>query len=213
MGIQERREREKKLRRRQIMDAAKELFLEKGFKGTSIEEIANLAELGPATIYQYFSNKEALYASLNIETLSFLASELEKIKEDEILSPEEKMKGLTRALFKTYLHDPLALRIVYYLQLDDTLLTLSPELLRQLNEVGGKGIRLMASIYEEGVRAGLFRSGNSMAYADIMWSTFAGLVLWEEAKKKLDPERDYLKDTFDLAFEIFQLGIKQVDEK
>jgi AcrR family transcriptional regulator len=50
MGIAERKEREKKERRREIMDAAKRLFSSKGFAGTTMEDIAGEVELSPATL-------------------------------------------------------------------------------------------------------------------------------------------------------------------
>ena len=57
MGIAERREREKRMRRRQIVDAAKKIFSIKGFSGATMENIAQEAELSPATLYLYFTNK------------------------------------------------------------------------------------------------------------------------------------------------------------
>ena len=57
MGAKERREREKEQRRRQIQEAAKYLFIKKGFTSSTIEDIANRAELSPGAIYSYFKSK------------------------------------------------------------------------------------------------------------------------------------------------------------
>jgi hypothetical protein len=43
--------------------------------------------------------------------------------------------------------------------------------------------------------------------ADIVWSLFTGVVLWEESKRMIDNEKDFLKQTLDVAFEIFSRGI------
>lgn len=43
-----------------IMDAALELFAERGFHGTNVPDIAKLANVGTGTIYRYFKNKEEL---------------------------------------------------------------------------------------------------------------------------------------------------------
>jgi AcrR family transcriptional regulator len=67
------------MRRRQIQDAAKELFILKGFNSTTINEIAEKAELSPATIYLYFKNKRELYFSLNLLTLQCLFDQIEKV--------------------------------------------------------------------------------------------------------------------------------------
>jgi TetR/AcrR family transcriptional regulator, repressor of fatR-cypB operon len=47
-------------RRESILDAALECFVERGFYGTAIPEIAAKAEIAAGTIYHYFESKEAL---------------------------------------------------------------------------------------------------------------------------------------------------------
>lgn len=44
--------------------AALELFVAKGFDGTSIEEIARLAKVSKPTIYAYYDGKESLFTSI-----------------------------------------------------------------------------------------------------------------------------------------------------
>jgi TetR/AcrR family transcriptional regulator, repressor of fatR-cypB operon len=47
-------------KREAIMSAALELFVERGFFGTAVPEIADRAGVGAGTIYRYFESKEAL---------------------------------------------------------------------------------------------------------------------------------------------------------
>lgn len=47
-------------KREQILVAALELFVERGFFGTAVPEIADRAGVGAGTIYRYFDSKEAL---------------------------------------------------------------------------------------------------------------------------------------------------------
>ncbi len=51
-------------KREAIMTAALELFVERGFHGTAVPEIADKASVGAGTIYRYFANKEALVNAL-----------------------------------------------------------------------------------------------------------------------------------------------------
>ena len=51
---------EKKERRRQIQSAAKAMFTEKGYSKTTMEDIAQRAELSPGTLYLYFKNKASV---------------------------------------------------------------------------------------------------------------------------------------------------------
>ena len=47
-----------------ILDAAHKLFLERGFEGASIDEIAEVARAGKPTIYARFANKRALFMAV-----------------------------------------------------------------------------------------------------------------------------------------------------
>ncbi|WP_146927311.1 TetR/AcrR family transcriptional regulator [Cellulomonas xylanilytica] len=49
-------------RRAQLVDVARRLFAEKGFDGTSIEEIAARAEVSKPVVYEHFGGKEGIYA-------------------------------------------------------------------------------------------------------------------------------------------------------
>ena len=49
-------------RRAQLLDVGRALFAERGFDGTSIEEIAARAEVSKPVVYEHFGGKEGLYA-------------------------------------------------------------------------------------------------------------------------------------------------------
>ena len=51
-----------KQRREQLLDVGRKLFAERGFEGTSIEEIANHAGVSKPVVYEHFGSKEGLYA-------------------------------------------------------------------------------------------------------------------------------------------------------
>jgi TetR/AcrR family transcriptional regulator, mexJK operon transcriptional repressor len=56
-------------KRRTVMDAATTLFLERGYLGTSVDQIAALAEVSKPTIYRFFADKEQLLTELVLDTL------------------------------------------------------------------------------------------------------------------------------------------------
>jgi len=51
-------------KRKAILDAALELFAERGFHGTTVPDVADRAALGVGTVYRYFENKESLVNAL-----------------------------------------------------------------------------------------------------------------------------------------------------
>jgi hypothetical protein len=69
----------------------------------------------------------------------------------------------------------------------------------------------LAKVFENGIKEKQFIDNNPIALADIVWSLFAGLVLWEESKKGFDSKKEYLKPTLALAMDIFRRGIMNHD--
>jgi AcrR family transcriptional regulator len=209
MGIQERKEREKERRRQQIMVAAKRVFSDKGFNKATMEDIAQEAELSPGTLYLYFKNKEELYASLSLRILQYLLIRVEHVIEEKDSGPEEKLKSLVDAMYDVYEFDPLIIINMFHLQSSDTLKNLSPQLMEEIKVLSRKSLGSIAQIFQEGVDTGIFIDRHSMALADTFWALFSGVVLWLTSKKIIDEKKDYLKQTLDVAFEIFRRGLKK----
>jgi len=209
MGIQERKERERERRRQQIIVAAKRVFSEKGFNKATMEDIAKEAELSPGTIYLYFKNKDELYASLSIRILQYLNIRLEHVAKQEGISIEEKIEALKEAMFDVYDFDPLVTINMFHLQSSETLRNLSPELLDEIKGLSRSSLGTISDIFQEGISKGIFIDKHPVALADILWSLFSGVVLWEESKKIIDGGKDYLKQTLEIAFDIFGRGISK----
>ncbi len=49
-------------RREQLIEVGRKLFAEKGFEGTTVEEIAHKADVSKPVVYEHFGGKEGLYA-------------------------------------------------------------------------------------------------------------------------------------------------------
>jgi len=69
-----RKERDKLLRRTDILRAAEHLFARKGYERATIQDIAEQAQYGAGTVYLYFKDKESLYHSLINEKISTMVS-------------------------------------------------------------------------------------------------------------------------------------------
>lgn len=63
-------------RREQLIQISRELFAEKGFDGTSIEEIAARATVSKPVVYEHFGGKEGIYAVVVDREIQLLTSSL-----------------------------------------------------------------------------------------------------------------------------------------
>ena len=77
------RQRKKDSSRRAIEDAAWDLFAEKGYEETSINDIAERANVAPRTFFRYFPTKEAVMYPQFDELLQSVRNEFHKRPADE----------------------------------------------------------------------------------------------------------------------------------
>jgi AcrR family transcriptional regulator len=77
------RQRKKESSRRAIEDAAWELFAEKGYEETSVNDIAERADVAPRTFFRYFPTKEAVLYPQFDELLQSVRDEFHRRPADE----------------------------------------------------------------------------------------------------------------------------------
>lgn len=66
-------------KRQDILNSAMELFREKGFHNTRMEEIALKAGVGKGTLYEYFTSKQEIFDETCIEKVTSIKDAIEKI--------------------------------------------------------------------------------------------------------------------------------------
>ena len=96
-----RRQREKEQRYNTILKAAETLFAQKGYHQTSIEEIADLAEVSTGSVYFYFKNKEDLLITLMQE----IGHQLRKLLGDELKKADfsfDSFKNISFAFLRNF---------------------------------------------------------------------------------------------------------------
>lgn len=81
MGIAERKERQKKEMRDNILRAAWQLVSEEGWQSLSIRKIADSIEYSVPVVYDYFENKEAILSEFNKQGFRLLSEKLQQAKQ------------------------------------------------------------------------------------------------------------------------------------
>jgi AcrR family transcriptional regulator len=93
-----RRERKKRARRERIYEAARQLFLEQGYAATTVEQIAEVADVAQATFFNHFQSKGAVLREMTGE----VSAHLEAMLKQELTAPgtaEERIRRFaTQAL-------------------------------------------------------------------------------------------------------------------
>jgi AcrR family transcriptional regulator len=79
MGTTDRRQRHRASLRREILDAASQLFVEEGYHRLTMRRLAARIEYSPTTIYLYFRDKNELLQAVCDETFSQLEEKLQRL--------------------------------------------------------------------------------------------------------------------------------------
>jgi AcrR family transcriptional regulator len=95
MTISARKERQKEELKGKILQAAKELFMQKGFEDTSIRNIAEKIEYSPTTIYLYFKDKDDIFCELHKEGFTLLNQYFRPL--GHVANPFERLKAINKA--------------------------------------------------------------------------------------------------------------------
>ncbi|PWG81407.1 TetR/AcrR family transcriptional regulator [Pararcticibacter amylolyticus] len=98
MGIAERKLEEKQEMRKRILDAARKIFLEKGYEKASIRNIANEISYSPGMIYFHFKDKSEVFYELHKEGFRLLMTRLKVL--DSVADPFERLKAVGRVFIQ-----------------------------------------------------------------------------------------------------------------
>jgi len=95
MTISTRKERQKEELKGKILQAAKEVFMQKGFEDTSIRNIAEKIEYSPTTIYLYFKDKDDIFCELHREGFALLNQYFRPLA--HVSDPYQRLKAINKA--------------------------------------------------------------------------------------------------------------------
>jgi len=82
-----------------ILDTAKKMFARYGLRKTSMDEIAHMARVAKATIYNYFGSKDKVYMEVLRQEASEIVEKISSSVAKESL-PTDKLVAFARAKFR-----------------------------------------------------------------------------------------------------------------
>jgi AcrR family transcriptional regulator len=187
------RERKKpEVRRRELLDAASRLFVEKGYKSTSVDDIVAAAGASKGTFYLYFESKPAVLNAIVEQVQTGIFEVLGEVMTSD-LDPEEKLyQGLERA-FKKYEQNEEIVR-VFELAGPEA----AHERLRSRGWEASKPV--VGELLREGMKQGLFRIEDFDGTVDLVMAIVADLqhiVVSPYSKVTADSGMKLLRKAFD----------------
>ena len=200
--------RRKDARPEEIISAALDVFTDRGFAATKLEDIARRAGVTKGTIYLYFDSKEALFKALVRQTIVPIIAQGEAIAQTFIGSARELFERLVREYWR--LMGETSLVGIPKLMMAEA--GNFPELARfYYAEVVTRGHRLMAGVIERGIKAGEFRPVNVMVAAKLAMSPLMHAVIARKAFLACMPEGFDVASYLNTHIDLYLHGIATTD--
>lgn len=208
MTTKERKEREKLARKKAILDAARKVFFKKGFHATTMDHIAEVAELSKGSLYLYFPTKEELYLSILIEGLDILCKGFEKAVKG-VEDWETQIRNIGRAYYTFYREEKNYFQILFLFQHGEITSKVSDEVHQTCVEKGFSCLGILCKAIELGMESGEIQGDNAMELAIILWGSVNGVILLyeEEDHKKVIPSS--LDRIIQISFDLFLEGLRK----
>src|SRR6476661_1013028 len=140
-----------------IINAAVELFAEKGFEGASIRDIATKANVNVAMINYYFGSKEKLFECMVEQKAAYTRGALEEIVNDKSLSEIEKID----CIIDSYVSRLFSNRIFHRVIHQEMMLNQRESLQQTIVNVLFPNSLVIRNVIESGIKKGVFKKVDS----------------------------------------------------
>ena len=201
--------RRKEARPAEIVAAALDVFVERGFAATRLEEVSRRAGVTKGTVYLYFDSKDALFKAVVRETIvpifargeqmvaqhrgSAAALFEELVRKWWELIGETNLSGIPKLMMAEAGNFPVLARFYY-------------------DEVISRGNRLMASVLERGIKSGEFRRLDVMLAVKLAMAPLVHAANWRHSFALCTPDGLDIAKYLDQHVDIFLRGIAKHPE-
>ncbi|MEY3989616.1 MAG: hypothetical protein RI985_697 [Chloroflexota bacterium] len=169
-GSSERREREKQELRQAMLDAARQLFLAKGYEGLSLRQVAEQIGYTPTTIYLYFEDKDDLLFAVVDQVYNQFTTDLQ-CAFDSTTDPRARLRALAEAYIAFGRGNPEAYQVMF-MQRPDFLLKWKAG----TKQPRATSLHILKYAVKQAQEAGVVRAGDLDAVSDVFWAAVHGAV-------------------------------------
>lgn len=213
MGSNERREKEKEIRKKDIIDAAERVFFTRGYHTATMDDVAKEAEYSKRTVYVYFNSKEQIYFEIMIRGYRLLMERLRtNLQKSAASNAIEELRQMAATLFQ--FSNDYSEYFGAIMEYENSALDFQNGIPDQSREecyaLGEELLGYFMNALKKGVAEGSVRSDLNIVKAALaLWACILG-VFNTANKKKYYLENYHKIMSEDLVSEAFQLMIRSI---
>jgi AcrR family transcriptional regulator len=184
-------------RKKQILDAASNVFARSGLDDARMDDIAEESGLSKGSLYWYFKNKDAIIQAIMENMLKREISKIREMVREDISAKDKLDKFVQMAVKDLNLMKPMLPILYEFLAIGFRKKKVRNSIKEYLNSY----IKEIIPIVQQGIDNGEFRNVNAEETALALGAVFEGSILiWSYDPKRINLEK-MLQSTVDLLFE------------
>ena len=167
-----------------ILNAARDVFLERGFAAARVEDVAKRAGIAKGTVYLHFESKDALFKALIASVAKAPIAHMEALLRDEATSSTDILRAMIGIIRREVLESDRR-NILRLLMTEGPHF---PDIAAYHHDaVVARAMALLRAIVERGVKRGEFANDGLARFPQLFAAPLLLAIVWEALFGAIDP--------------------------
>lgn len=202
-------ERRKESRPGELIQSALDVFVEKGYAATRLDEVAKRAGVSKGTVYLYFTNKEELFKAVVRDTVVATIDTAQSVVDNH----NGSVADLVRKLMRTWWDNLGATPVSAIPKIIVSEAGNFPEIAKFYHEeVLRRGERMSVPVIQRGIESGEFRDVDSKMARHLIIAPFFYLCIWQFSFAQCTEERMDIERFVDMHIDMILRGLMKRSE-
>lgn len=193
--------------RKRILEAARRVFLERGFEAANLDEVAKRAGVAKGTLYRYFESKAEIYVEVLVWNSDAFVERMRHTM-DPALAADEQILATGRFYVKHYAEHPEYFRIFWAVDNQRMIGELPAPLLNVVWDLWNRCLEIVVEIIGRGIKDGIFAPCDPRETANVLWLLANGLIQTEADGQRREHRAGSPEALVDRAFSLVVRGMK-----
>jgi AcrR family transcriptional regulator len=192
--------------RRQILDAARDVFFRDGFMSANLDEAAEKAGVAKGTLYRYFESKADLYVAVLADNGQVFT---ERMK-DEAASGEfaiDQIRQISQFYYEYWVRHPEYFQIFWAIDNQAVIGELPGAVVDEVARLWEQSLTTLQVVLTRAIDEGDLVQCDTWEVANILWTTANALIQSDATRARRELRRLPLERVFHDAIRLLLLGL------
>jgi AcrR family transcriptional regulator len=197
--------------RRQILDAARDVFFRDGFMAANLDEVAEKAGVAKGTLYRYFESKADLYVAVLADNGDRFTQKMKEEADSPDTPGVAVLQNISRFYFDYWTRHPEYFQIFWAIDNQAVIGDLPQSVVEEVARLWGESLRVVDGVLARAVSESHLVECDTWEVANILWTTANALIQANFTRPRRELRRLPLDRVYHDAIRYILLGLATPD--